>query len=68
MMPNLLTESAGPISVLDEMSPFLLHLLYKVASIYLRINHATPIGSATDKVNALKDALRLLNERWLVAG
>ncbi|KAH8804456.1 hypothetical protein F5884DRAFT_796079 [Xylogone sp. PMI_703] len=52
----------------DRVSPLLLHYIYRAASIYLGIKRATPSESITGNLNVLKEALRLFNRRWLVAG
>ncbi|KAL7808705.1 N-terminal binuclear Zn cluster-containing/DNA binding domain-containing protein [Trichoderma gracile] len=48
-------------------SPFLIHLLYRVASLHLRIAHETPITAAREKVELLKKAMRIVGSRWLCA-
>ncbi|KAK1240459.1 hypothetical protein MKX07_004487 [Trichoderma sp. CBMAI-0711] len=48
-------------------SPFLIHLLYRVASIHLRIAHESPTTAALEKVELLKKAMRIVGSRWLCA-
>ena len=49
-------------------SPFLSHFLYKAATIYLGSSHVAPGGPAEHKLQTLKQALQLVNGRWLAAG
>ncbi|KAL7812139.1 N-terminal binuclear Zn cluster-containing/DNA binding domain-containing protein [Trichoderma aethiopicum] len=48
-------------------SPFLVHLLYRVASIHLKIAHESPTTAALEKVELLKKAMRIVGSRWLCA-
>ena len=48
-------------------SPFLVHILYRVASIHLRIAHESPTDSALEKVGLLKKAMKIVGSRWLCA-
>ncbi|TFB00150.1 hypothetical protein CCMA1212_008224 [Trichoderma ghanense] len=48
-------------------SPFLVHLLYRVASIHVRIAHESPTTAALEKVELLKKAIRFVGSRWLCA-
>lgn len=48
-------------------SPFLIHLLYRVASIHLRIAHESPTTAALEKIELLKKAMRIVGSRWLCA-
>lgn len=47
-------------------SPFLLHLTYKVASIYLKGGEGMELRMP--RIAQLKNALQLFNSRWLAAG
>lgn len=49
-----------------NISPFLLHLTYKVASIYLKVGGEMDLRMS--RVAQLKNALQLFNSRWLAAG
>ncbi|KAL7942897.1 N-terminal binuclear Zn cluster-containing/DNA binding domain-containing protein [Trichoderma barbatum] len=51
----------------DIASPFVVHLLYKVTSIYLRIAHKSPTAAVLDKVELLKKTLEIVGSRWLCA-
>lgn len=48
-------------------SPFLVHLLYRVASIHLKIAHESPTTPALEKVELLKKAMKIVGSRWLCA-
>ncbi|PTB63383.1 N-terminal binuclear Zn cluster-containing/DNA binding domain-containing protein [Trichoderma citrinoviride] len=48
-------------------SPFLVHILYRVASIHLRIAHESPTDAALEKVALLKKAMKIVGSRWLCA-
>lgn len=52
----------------DKLPVFLMHAIYQVASILSRITQDTPDGGTKDKIEALKQLLRLVNPRWRVAG
>lgn len=67
MIPRFRAKSVGQLPGFEEIAPFVLPLLYMVAAIYQKINRTVPLGLATDKIDALKDVLRLLSERWLAA-
>lgn len=49
-------------------SPFVLHVNYKAASIYIQQAIAHPDGDAAKHLAALKGSLKLFSRRWLVAG
>ncbi|KAL7907871.1 N-terminal binuclear Zn cluster-containing/DNA binding domain-containing protein [Trichoderma velutinum] len=49
----------------DIASPFLVHLIYKVASIHLRIAHKAKTKDDRDKVELLKKSMKLVGRRWL---
>jgi hypothetical protein len=68
MIPNLMTDPTDRESVLNEVSPFLLHLIYKAAATYLEIHQRMPMRVTVDQIATLKQALEMLKERWLVAG
>ena len=67
MIPRFRAKSAGQLPGFEEIAPFVLPLLYMVAAIYQKINSAVPLGLVIEKIDALKDVLRLLSERWLAA-
>ena len=50
------------------MAPFVLHVNYKAASIYLQRAIEEPDSEAAVYVSALKKSLQLFSQRWLVAG
>jgi hypothetical protein len=52
----------------DRFSPFLSHFLYSTASVYLKLKRITSGETASNNLGVLKQALRLLNSRWLAAG
>ncbi|UKZ83798.1 hypothetical protein TrVFT333_011611 [Trichoderma virens FT-333] len=51
----------------DIASPFLVHLIYKVASIHLRIAHKSPTKDSLEKFELLKETLKIVGKRWLCA-
>jgi hypothetical protein len=51
----------------DQVSPFLLHFVYKAAVIHLRMLRSDPNGVATTGFDVLKRGLRQLGGRWLAA-
>ncbi len=55
-------------SIKDIMAPFVLHINYKAASIYLQRAIEEPDSEAAAYVAALKKSLQLFSQRWLVAG
>jgi hypothetical protein len=61
----LTTESTEDVCAIA--SPFLVHLLYKVASMQLKIAHESPTAVTLEKFKLLKHALKLIGSRWLCA-
>ncbi|KAK5992008.1 Transcription factor BOA15 [Cladobotryum mycophilum] len=53
--------------IFDLVSPFLLHLVYKLASMHLRASHINHSSSDASKVDTLKQQLKILGGRWLAA-
>lgn len=51
----------------NRSSPFLVHMLYKVALVYLKASQNTPGDSATDKLHVIKQGMDILGRRWNVA-
>ncbi|KAK0759191.1 hypothetical protein N5P37_008073 [Trichoderma harzianum] len=49
----------------DVASPFLVHLLYKVASMHLRIAHKSQTRGDREKVEILRKSMKLVGSRWL---
>ncbi|KAL6693689.1 N-terminal binuclear Zn cluster-containing/DNA binding domain-containing protein [Trichoderma pleuroticola] len=49
----------------DVASPFLVHLLYKVASMHLRIAHKSQTKEDREKVEILRKSMKLVGSRWL---
>ncbi|KAH8804461.1 hypothetical protein F5884DRAFT_796092 [Xylogone sp. PMI_703] len=68
MITYLFVDSGDPPR--DRSSPFLPHFLYSTGRMYLRIAEGMKDGLShtSDKLSVLKQALRGLNNRWLVAG
>lgn len=53
----------------DKVSPFILFVCYKAASIFLeRAFVENPDGDAVHQLSIVKNFLKLLSGRWLVAG
>lgn len=50
--------------VCDVASPFLVHLVYKVALMHLRIAHESPTAAALEEVQLLKHTLKVVGGRW----
>lgn len=50
----------------DLASPFLLHMLYKVALIYLRASKSTPSDTIADKLYVIKHGMEILGRRWQI--
>lgn len=50
----------------DSASPFLLHMLYKVALIYLRASRSTPRDTIADKLHVIKQGMEVLGRRWQI--
>lgn len=48
-------------------SPFLLHMMYRVAMLYLKASRATPSESLTDKLHLVKQGLEILGRRYHAA-
>lgn len=48
-------------------SPFLLHMMYRVAMLYLKASRATPSESLTDKLQLVKQGLEILGRRYYAA-
>ncbi|RFU78475.1 n-terminal binuclear zn cluster-containing [Trichoderma arundinaceum] len=55
------------LEVRSRSSPFLLHLLYKVALLYMKASQSTPGDSITDKLRVVKHGLEVLGRRWHIA-
>ncbi|KAL6788557.1 N-terminal binuclear Zn cluster-containing/DNA binding domain-containing protein [Trichoderma sp. SZMC 28012] len=49
----------------DVASPFLVHLIYKVASMHLRIAHKSQSRGDREKVEILRKSMKLVGSRWL---
>jgi hypothetical protein len=50
-------------------SPFILHLIYKAASIVTqRLHSSLDLESNLQKIRALRKILKLLGQRWLAGG
>lgn len=54
-------------SIKNIMAPFVLHVNYKAASIYLQKAIEEPDSEAAVYVATLKKSLQLFSQRWLVA-
>ncbi|KAL6854528.1 N-terminal binuclear Zn cluster-containing/DNA binding domain-containing protein [Trichoderma novae-zelandiae] len=65
-MALTLTEGDAE-EICDIASPFLVHLLYRVASTHLRIAHESPTAVGRDKIQLLKKAIKVIGSRWLCA-
>lgn len=52
----------------DRVSPFILHFIYMVATLYLRMERTDQSGAIMDQQDIWKRALRVLSHRWLAAG
>lgn len=50
--------------ICDVASPFLVHLVYKVASMHLRIAHESPTVAALENLELLKHTLKVVGGRW----
>ncbi|KAL7942607.1 N-terminal binuclear Zn cluster-containing protein [Trichoderma barbatum] len=48
-------------------SPFLLHMLYKVALVYMEASRSTPGDTIADKLYVIKHAMEILGRRWQIA-
>lgn len=48
-------------------SPFLLHMMYRVAMLYLKASRVTPNDSLTDKLHVVKQGLEILGRRYHAA-
>jgi hypothetical protein len=48
----------------DVASPFLVHLVYKVASIQLRIAYESPTDAVLEDLKLLKHSLKFIGRRW----
>lgn len=48
-------------------SPFLLHVMYRVAMLYLKASRTAPSESLTDKLQLIKQGLEILGRRYHVA-
>lgn len=53
--------------VCDLISPFLLHLMYKLASVYMDRSVDDSSRQAKERIDLLRKSLALLKQRWLVA-
>ncbi|KAL6900372.1 hypothetical protein GGI43DRAFT_383849 [Trichoderma evansii] len=50
--------------ICDVASPFLVHLVYKVASMHVRIAHKSPTPAGLENLDLLKHALKVVGGRW----
>lgn len=50
--------------ICDIASPFLVHLIYKVTSMQMRIAHESPSAAVLEDVRLLKRALKMIGGRW----
>ncbi|KAL7803498.1 N-terminal binuclear Zn cluster-containing protein [Trichoderma aethiopicum] len=51
----------------NRSSPFLLHMLYRVAVLYLETSPSTPGGTTADKLHVIKQGIEIMGRRWQVA-
>ncbi|RFU31126.1 hypothetical protein B7463_g5209, partial [Scytalidium lignicola] len=58
----------GLIVPLEKISPFMLHLIYHSAVIYMEINQETRSDESAQALNHLKKTLRVVEKRWKAAG
>lgn len=65
-MANTISEVYDAIG--DKISPFVLFVNYKAASIYLEEAIARPDSDAVENFDVLKKCLKMFRRRWLVAG
>lgn len=63
-MISIFKEEEVAQEICDVASPFLVHLVYKVASMQLRIAHESPTAATLEDVRLLKRALRIIGSRW----
>jgi hypothetical protein len=72
VMERIVTTSQAILSassiILEEVSPMALHSTYRVAGLYIRINHMARSEESVLALEILKDALRLKNRKWGLAG
>ncbi|KAL7929823.1 N-terminal binuclear Zn cluster-containing/DNA binding domain-containing protein [Trichoderma chlorosporum] len=54
-------------AICDIASPFLVHLLYKMTSIHLRMAHKSPTNDGLEKFQLLKNTLKIIGSRWFCA-
>lgn len=71
-MERIVTTSQGILSagsiILEEVSPMALHSTYRVAGLYIRMNQMARSEESVLALEILKDALRLKNRKWGLAG
>lgn len=63
-MVSIFKEEEVAQEICDVASPFLVHLVYKVASMQLRIAHESPTAAVLEDVKLLKRALKIVGSRW----
>lgn len=68
IVPRLLRNSSGNITSGEYISPFVLYVVYKAATVHLVIYRARLDMSSIVSFKTLKETLMILNGRWGSAG
>ncbi|KAL6872834.1 N-terminal binuclear Zn cluster-containing protein [Trichoderma novae-zelandiae] len=73
---NLIAQSALQMSayiaqrpymeIHNRSSPFVLHMMYRVALLYLEASRSTPGGTNADKLHVVKHGMEIIGRRWQI--
>lgn len=55
------------VEIHNRSSPFLLHMLYRVALLYLEASRSTPGDTTADKLHLIKQGMEMMGRRWQIA-
>jgi hypothetical protein len=68
ILPRLLGNHSQGYAKLEYVSPFVLHVIYLAATIYLNLHWSQPSDFHKERYTAFRDALGILSHRWRSAG
>ncbi|TFB00277.1 hypothetical protein CCMA1212_007709 [Trichoderma ghanense] len=55
------------VEIHNRSSPFLLHMLYRVALLYLEASRSAPGDTTADKLHLIKQGMEMMGRRWQIA-
>ncbi|PTB66770.1 N-terminal binuclear Zn cluster-containing protein [Trichoderma citrinoviride] len=66
-MSNYLITRRSFMDIHNRSSPFLLHMMYRVALLYLESSRPTPGDTTADKLHLIKQGMEIIGRRWQIA-